>query len=215
MQREQAGYVNPRVRRTRERILAGARELIAARGVEALTIEAVAEQAKVSRTTIYRHWGRMSNLVIDAVDSASADLEPAPPQAGVRDDLVAVYRGLAARLSNPAKSSMLVAMLAAAEHDERLRRSYRRTVLAWRAQVRSLLTQAMDRGELPATTDVELAVDLLAAPPFYRRLVSGQPADAPGYVERVVDTVLAGLGLRTPHPDGADDHAAPGRSSAD
>lgn len=193
MQREQAVYVNPRVRRTRERVLAGARDLIAARGVDGLTIEAVAERAKVSRTTIYRHWGGLANLVIDAVDSAGADLDPAPSAAGVREELVAVYRGLAARLSHPAKGPMLVAMLAAAEHDERLRSSYRRTVLAWRAHVRTLLVAALERGELPASVDVELAVDLLAAPPFYRRLVSGQPADAPGYVERVVDTVLAGL----------------------
>src|SRR5919202_1962732 len=44
-----------------------------------------------------------------------------------------------------------------------------------------------------------------SAPLFYRRLVSGTPVDAPGYVERVVDTVLAGLGLHgEQHPAQAD-----------
>ena len=173
--------------------------------MEGLTIEAVAEKANVSRTTIYRHWGRMDRLVMDAVDSAPADAEPDPQAGRVRDDLVAIYRRLAARLSHPTKGGMLVALLAAAEHDEQRRTAYRAIVLTQRAHVRTVLARAVQAGELPAGTDLELAVDLLAAPLFYRRLVSGTPVDAPGYVERVVDTVLAGLGLHgEQHPAQAD-----------
>ena len=59
----------------------------------------------------------------------------------------------------------------------------------------AVLQRAIDRGELAAGTDLELAVDLVAGPVIYRRLVSHAPV-GPTYRTRLVDAVLAGLGAR-------------------
>jgi AcrR family transcriptional regulator len=188
--------IDPRVARTREQVLDSARLLIAEHGVDALTIEGVAARAGVSRMTIYRHWGSALGLVDDAFDSSSAAADPIPaaPSGSLRADLIEIYTGLAGRLADPERGALLAAFLAAAERDPVSRRSYRQFVTKQRHYVRAVLKDAVDRGELSDDTDLELAVDLLAAPPFYRRLVSGDPINPPGYIERLVDTVLAGLG---------------------
>jgi hypothetical protein len=61
-----------------------------------------------------------------------------------------------------------------------------------RAQARPILARAIERGELPATTDVELAIDLLYGPLYYRLLHGHAPLDQ-SFVRALVDTVVAGL----------------------
>ena len=53
--------------------------------------------------------------------------------------------------------------------------------------------RAIGRGELPADVDVDLVVDLVSAPLFYRVFVSGDPVDD-AYVARLVCTVLLAVG---------------------
>ena len=63
---------NPRVRRTRERILAAARELLSEVGPAGLTYSLLAERAGVTRQTLYRHWpGRpalLLGLILEGAD---------------------------------------------------------------------------------------------------------------------------------------------------
>jgi hypothetical protein len=68
-----------------------------------------------------------------------------------------------------------------------------------RRPVRDVLVEARLRGEIPSSADLDLAVDLLTAPAFYRRFIAHQPP-----VERsataLVDHVLAALGWRPQPP---------------
>ena len=63
-----------------------------------------------------------------------------------------------------------------------------------RESVQQILQRAIDRGELPLAVDTSLAIDLLAGPLFYRRLVTGAEVNPPGFVTNLIDTVLTGLG---------------------
>src|SRR5580698_11636140 len=70
---------NPRVRRTRDRILAAARELLAETGPAGLTYSLLAERAGVTRQTLYRHWPSRSGLLVDLIlEGGSADGYPEP-----------------------------------------------------------------------------------------------------------------------------------------
>jgi hypothetical protein len=64
--------------------------------------------------------------------------------------------------------------------------------------VRHLLAEAISRGEISRTTDLEMAVDLLAGPAFYRRFVAHWPFP-PGYAAAIVDLVLAAIGANPGH----------------
>jgi hypothetical protein len=61
-----------------------------------------------------------------------------------------------------------------------------------RAQARPILQRAIERGELPTTTNVELALDLLYGP-VYHRLLHGHAPLNERFLRDLVDTVLAGL----------------------
>ena len=58
---------NPRVRRTRERILAAARELLSEVGPAGLTYSLLAERAGGTRQTLYRHWPARPALLLGLI----------------------------------------------------------------------------------------------------------------------------------------------------
>ena len=58
---------NPRVRRTRMRILAAARELLSEVGPAGLTYSVLAERAGVTRQTLYRHWPARPALLLGLI----------------------------------------------------------------------------------------------------------------------------------------------------
>ena len=55
-----------------------------------------------------------------------------------------------------------------------------------------MVRRAIERGELPADTDPDFLLDLIAGPLFYRVQISGRPI-GPQVVADVVDVVLGGL----------------------
>ena len=60
-----------------------------------------------------------------------------------------------------------------------------------RAAVAVTLRDAVAAGELPAHTDVEVAVDALVSPPYYRLMLGMAPLDNAG-VAALVNTVWCG-----------------------
>ena len=57
----------PRSERARKAILEAAAELLLARPLEAVSMDAVAERAGVSKATIYRWWPTKETLALDAL----------------------------------------------------------------------------------------------------------------------------------------------------
>jgi len=76
--------------------------------------------------------------------------------------------------------------------NEELARAYRQFVVGRRRRTSVVLNGAIERGELPAGMDLELAQDMLVGPLFYRTLLSGEVTDD-DLVATVVQTVLAGM----------------------
>jgi|GEM_PF-3159431 len=60
------------------------------------------------------------------------------------------------------------------------------------ASVGRIIDRAVARGELPDDCDVELVLDVVASPLYWRLLVRRQALDASG-VERLADGVLAAI----------------------
>ena len=67
----------PRSERARKAILEAAAELLLARGLAAVSMDAVAEQAGVSKATIYRWWPTKETLALDALYTEWAAVRPA------------------------------------------------------------------------------------------------------------------------------------------
>lgn len=192
------GPGRPRSREATESILAAVIDLLADGGVEAVSMERVAARAGVGKTTIYRRWSSKASLVRAAVASIVRGI--AIPNTGrVRADLLAlerdavsVYRGHSGRL--------MPGLVSAMARDPALAETVRDDLLrSRRAALRTVLRRGVERGELRSGIDVELALDFLGGPLFYRLLITGGPLDD-ALAEGIVDVMLDGLSAEADRP---------------
>ncbi|MFB7667804.1 TetR/AcrR family transcriptional regulator [Kitasatospora sp. NPDC056138] len=108
---------NPRVQRTRARILAVARELLPEVGPAGLTYALLAEQAGVTRQTLYRHWYNRAALLVDLI-LEGPDLGNYPrPGTDVRTVATAWLTSLRDGISAPAVRPAVLTVTAQADHD--------------------------------------------------------------------------------------------------
>src|SRR5450432_744304 len=83
----------PRSAEADRAILAATLELLAERGLDAMSIEEVAARAGVGKTTIYRRWPSKGLLALDAFVISFRAEQPLPDTGTLRGDLVAALRG--------------------------------------------------------------------------------------------------------------------------
>lgn len=180
--------MDPRVTRSRTRIIDVTLELLAERGVEGTTVEAIAERSGIAKTTIYRHWPTRGDVILDAF--AASTTPPATPDTGaLRPDLQALIGGLCEALSSTPWAALLPSLIDAAQRDPELAAMHASFAASRTAAVREVVDRGIARRELPTDADIELLIDLVSGPVFYRRLVSGAPLDR-AYANTLVDRVL-------------------------
>lgn len=173
---------DPRVARSREKVLTATVELLAERGYEGVTIEGVADRSGVAKTTIYRHWRGKPELLTDAV--ALLFRPAAAPSTGdLHRDLEQVATELAETLSSGPLAAAMPSLLAAAEQDRHLGALLSGFAAERRARVLAVLG---DRA------DPDLIGALLAGPLLYRRLVTRQPL-TPEFTAEVAGRVARAL----------------------
>jgi AcrR family transcriptional regulator len=179
----------PRDPRTRAAILAAARALLERGGLTAVTIEAIAQKAGVSRPTIYRYWPNAPAVAmaafLDVTGAPEAARSTRSPYAALRAQLHAVADAFAA----PAGRSV-AAMVAAAQSETELAKAFRNEFIARnRDATRLLLERCIEDGLIAPPADMELALDLVFGPLFYRLLMGHAPITR-GFVDRLLDTVI-------------------------
>jgi AcrR family transcriptional regulator len=183
----------PRSAQAHEAILAAALDLAVEGGLAGMTMEKVAARAGAGKATIYRRWDTKHALMADALRSIAAEIQ-APDTGSLRGD----FLGLAARAMGanaPEALRLMPRLMSEAAEDPELFAVCRAVLVdPRRAQLREVLRRGVQRGELRADLDLELAIDGLIGPIVYRVLISGgDPAELPGLAERVFDQAIAGL----------------------
>jgi hypothetical protein len=88
----------------------------------------------------------------------------------------------------------VAALIAEGQADPELAEALRlRWLSVRRAEAREILELGIERGELREDLDLEVAVDVLYGPIYYRLLVGHAPLDA-DFADALADYVFAGLG---------------------
>ena len=95
----------PKDQAKRDAVIHAARALFFTRGFEATSIESIAEQASVSKVTIYGHFGDKAGVFEAVVQNVASRMEAqmiaaAPPKANLSDTLIAFGCGLMGELMN-------------------------------------------------------------------------------------------------------------------
>jgi AcrR family transcriptional regulator len=188
----------PRSEKARQAILQATAELLLAHGLAGVSMDAVAERAGVSKATIYRWWPTKEALALDTLYEESARTRPPRRDTGtVRGDLLALLQPWARLVTSRPYGRVIAALIAKAQTDPAFGEQYRaRFVEPRRDEARAIFARAIDRGEIPAGTNVEVGLDLLYGALYHRLLHGHAPLDD-GFVRDVVDTTLAGLTAQT------------------
>jgi len=184
----------PRSEESRQSILRSTLKLLKQPGgFPELSIEAIAADANVGKTTVYRWWPTKAALVADAF-SASADEELRFPNTGsVYNDIRLQMRGLI-RIFRSQRGKIVAALLAGGQSDPELLEAYRDRFL-WprRRQAYQTLERGVDRGELPADCDFDLILDSLYGPILMRFLIRHVKLEE-SCADEICGLVLKGLG---------------------
>jgi AcrR family transcriptional regulator len=173
------GTVRPggRTARVRTAVLRAAGDALAEHGIDNLDLADVARRAGVGKTTVYRRWGTLTNLVADLLADMAEQSLPRTETGALLDDLLTNARLVRRTLADPRQGALFKAMIAAATCDpntaDALHHFYDVRVDEWAPCVQ----QAIDRGELPADTDPHEVIRAVSAPLYYRLLTSGEPLD--------------------------------------
>jgi AcrR family transcriptional regulator len=186
--REGAG--RPRRPGVEEAVLETALQLLSARGYGEVSVEALAERAGVSKTSIYRRWPSKAAVVAAAVSSLYLDRVDVPDTGSLSEDLVALLTE-SYRLMADGSGRVLERLVRESGQNPELVEVVQATLYARRRLYATMLNRAIARGELPPEVDQELLLDLLLGPLWFRLLLSGAPI-TPQAARSVVELVLRG-----------------------
>lgn len=183
----------PRSEESRQSILRSTLKLLKEDGGFAeLSIEAIAADANVGKTTVYRWWPTKAALVADAFAASANDELLFPDTGSVQDDMTLQMRRLI-RVFRSERGKVVAALLAGGQSDPELIEAFRERFL-WprRKQAYQTLQRGIDRGELPANTDLDIVLDTLYGPIYMRFLIRHQKLDE-SFADGICGLVLGGL----------------------
>lgn len=171
-------------------------EELARVGYGRLSIDAVAKRAGVGKAAVYRRWRSKLDVTVALVSELAVAAIDVPDTGALPGDIVQYLHNGRAALSHPLARTIIPDMLA-----EAIRNPEVADVLAEhvreprRAKAAELFERAVRRGELPADTDITLAMDLLAGPLYWRQVVMQLTVDD-AYCEQLAAAIVAALSAR-------------------
>ncbi|MDG4665419.1 TetR/AcrR family transcriptional regulator [Mycobacterium sp. 236(2023)] len=182
----------PRSEAVRNAVLAAAAELALAGGPAAASVDAIAKRAEVSRTTIYKWWPSAAAIVLEGLYEKVRNSVTRPPGSTSVDAITHHVKALFEFLADPEVGPLLRNVIAASASDPAIERAlFEQWITPRRGAIAAIVRDAVDNGELPADTDVEVAVDALVSPPYYR-LMFGMPTLDDVSIDHLVQTVWQG-----------------------
>jgi AcrR family transcriptional regulator len=177
---------------TRSAILRAAHDVLVEKGMAGFTIEAVAARAGSGKTTIYRWWPSKGSL---AMAGFLTEIAPKISYSNSRSALADLTDQLrrVASVYGGASGRVLSAIIAEGQRDpatiEAFVEGYAKPR---RAEAKRILLAGIERGELRPNIDLEVALDALYGPIYYRMLVPVGPLNE-RWVKSLAEHVFSGL----------------------
>jgi AcrR family transcriptional regulator len=180
----------PRSQEAHDAILAAAISLTRMVGYDAVTMDGIAASAGVGKATVYRRWKSKEALVCEALEGLMRAIST-PDTGSTRGDLRALMRQQLGLYRDPASGELLSGLVAQMNRSPKIARAVRQGFHAARqAAMVAVLKRGVARGDLRKPLDLELALDLLNGPLFYRFLFTGKPV-TPRVADGVARVLLA------------------------
>lgn len=189
----------PRSEKAQQAIRDAATAMLIEHGLDAVSMDELADLAGVSKATVYRWWPSKHALALEVLAVDWGAIRPAPRDTGtLRGDLRSILRPWVKVLPSRPYGAVIAALLAEAHMNPEFRALWRaRFVDERRIPGRAALARAKERGEIPNGTDAELVLDLLYGA-IYHRLLHGRGPMNDRVVNAAIDIVLAGIAEQPP-----------------
>jgi AcrR family transcriptional regulator len=172
-------------------------EVLAERGYDRLTMDAVATHAHAGKGAIYRRWPSKAALVVDAVISWRETRAPVVSRdtGSLRGDLNALVDAMPEFGDGDQEMiDVILGLVTTARSDEKLASAINSNMMERPREVLSeLFARAVARGEVPATRDLSLVPDMIMGLNILF-MALGRPINRT-HVRRVVNDVVIPLAL--------------------
>ncbi|WNS44175.1 TetR/AcrR family transcriptional regulator [Paenibacillus sp. MMS20-IR301] len=175
--------------RSRKAILEATMMILENQSYSSLTIEAVASQAGVGKSTIYRWWEHKARLVLDtfvmAVESEFVFERNLSVQENFKRQLEALARILGSKVG---KSTLTIVT----ENDGIAQEFYSLFLSLKRKEAKQALQAAMEQGEVKRSVNMDVVLDLLYGPVYFQILIYKKMPDE-HYIEDLLQHVMQGI----------------------
>lgn len=171
-------------------ILETAHRLLRVHGYERLTMDAVAREAGVARTTVYRRYRDKADLVSAAIETLRSPVKRSA-SGDARRDLIAHLESVRRNYG----VSLAGTLLMEEPYNPRLLELFRRRmVIPQRQIVAETIQKGIERGQIRPDVDIERVLDLLLGAFFAAVFAGGRPG--PQWPAQVVEALWPVLARR-------------------
>jgi AcrR family transcriptional regulator len=182
-----------RTEQVRDAVLTAAGELMLEGGLAAATMEAIAVRAGVSKRTLYKYWPSRGAVALEGFMRSAASSWSLPENAPAAESLEELVVAAVRLFTQTPAGPLMRSLIADAQSQDEIATAIRDQWLApRRAAAADLLRQGIAAGEFRADLDVEVTLDLLFAPVYYRLLL-GHKTLSPQFAATSVRHLIAGL----------------------
>jgi AcrR family transcriptional regulator len=178
-----------------DRILATAFGQLVRYGYGGLSMESVAAEAGVAKTTIYRRYPAKRDLVIAAL-TQEVPFEPPPPDLPTRDALERFIHLAVEVLIHSGAVRILASLVVEDQREPGILEVFRSRILApRRSMVVAMLERGIERGDVRPDIDPLLVAEMVAGAVFGHHVILGEPATE-GWIDALVDHVWNSIAAR-------------------
>jgi AcrR family transcriptional regulator len=186
--KQQKSPGRPRSQESHQSILAATLELLGKVGFEAMSIEAIAKQAKVGKTTIYRRYSSKEELVADAIESIREDVV-IPDTGNFGQDIDELIENAAKITLNPVGRQTIAMIISSASSNSQFAQIYWTKYLEPRRQAFAIVVErAKARKEIKADLDSGLIFDTMSGIMLYATIFQPKEQSWSAYVRSALNT---------------------------
>ncbi|ODR99301.1 TetR family transcriptional regulator [Methyloceanibacter methanicus] len=161
---------------SRKRALSAAHDILMEEGFGRLSIEAVAAKSGVGKPTIYRNWANACELAMAALMVAEP-VDLFERDGSLKSGLTTQMRTLVKAFATT-RGRQITMALAAADPESEMTKAFRNhVILSSREAGRGLIERAAKKGDITEPSDIDVVLDIVYGPVFYRLLVGHRPLD--------------------------------------
>jgi AcrR family transcriptional regulator len=182
--------------KTRDRVLSTAGQILRRQGYSQLTMERVAAESGVAKTTLYRRWPTKAALCMDLYLDISGRELNMPDTGDVAGDLQHIISTVVHLQTRTVAGPAFLGLIAEAQINPDTRKAFLAEFAERRREVtRAVLKRAIQRREIRADTDIDLFIDALGGAVTFR-LLQGHAPLTTSFTHALIRLLLSGCSTK-------------------